>query len=52
MQGELNIVWDKLLPAFHPKKLKANKEEQTKLKETLSNLNAHPQPATSSAASK
>jgi CubicO group peptidase (beta-lactamase class C family) len=49
MQGELNVVWDKLLPAFHPKKLKANKEEQTKLKDTLSNLNAHqasaPRPA-------
>ena len=37
MQGELNVVWDKLLPAFQPKKLKPNKEEQTKLKETLSN---------------
>jgi CubicO group peptidase (beta-lactamase class C family) len=44
MQGELNIVWDNLLPAFHPKRLKANKEEQAKLKETLSNLNAHPAP--------
>lgn len=42
MQGELNVVWDKLLPAFHPKKLKANKEEQARLKETLANLNAHP----------
>src|SRR6267142_3622473 len=42
MQAELNIVWDKLLPAFHPRKLKTNKEEQAKLKETLANLSAHP----------
>lgn len=42
MQAELNIVWDKLLPAFHPKKLKSDKAEQIKLKETLANLNAHP----------
>ena len=41
MQGELNVVWDNLLPAFHPKRLKANKDEQAKLKETLANLNAH-----------
>jgi CubicO group peptidase (beta-lactamase class C family) len=42
MQAELNIVWDKLLPAFHPKRLKANREEQAKLKEALASLNAHP----------
>jgi CubicO group peptidase (beta-lactamase class C family) len=41
MQAELNVVWDKLLPAFHAKKLPANKEEQAKLKETLVNLAVH-----------
>ncbi|PYI88560.1 MAG: hypothetical protein DME26_03455, partial [Verrucomicrobia bacterium] len=38
MQAELNVVWDKLLPAFHAKKLPANKQEQAKLKETLAHL--------------
>jgi CubicO group peptidase (beta-lactamase class C family) len=38
MQAELNVVWDQLLPAFHPKKLPANKEEHNKLKETLNKL--------------
>lgn len=40
MQAELNVVWDKLLPAFHSKKLPANQAEQTKLKDTLANLTA------------
>ena len=38
MQGELNVVWDKLLPAFHSGKLPANAQEESKLKATLSNL--------------
>lgn len=38
MQGELNLVWDKLLPAFHDKALPENKAEQAKLAETLGNL--------------
>lgn len=41
MQAELNIVWDKLLPAFHDKQLRADKPEQNKLKELLSNLAVH-----------
>lgn len=41
MQAELNVVWDKLLPAFHDKRLRADKAEQIKLKETLSNLAVH-----------
>ena len=41
MQAELNIVWDKLLPAFHDKRLRADKRAQIKLKETLSNLVVH-----------
>lgn len=38
MQAQLNVVWEKLLPAFHPKRLPSNKPEQAKLKETLANL--------------
>ena len=38
MQAELNIVWDKLLPALQPAPLPENAEEQAKLKATLSNL--------------
>jgi CubicO group peptidase (beta-lactamase class C family) len=38
MQAELNIVWDKLLPAFQKAPLAANAEEQGKLKQTLANL--------------
>lgn len=41
MQAELNVVWDKLLPAFHDKRLRADKTEQLKLKDTLSNLAVH-----------
>lgn len=38
MQGELNVVWDKLLPAFHAKPLPRDAKEQAKLKEALANL--------------
>ena len=38
MQAELNIVWDKLLPAFQGAPLPPNSDEETKLKETLANL--------------
>jgi hypothetical protein len=41
MQAELNVVWDKLLPAFHDKRLRAAKPEQVRLKETLGNLAVH-----------
>ena len=40
MQAELNVVWDKLLPAFHAKKLPAIPTEQSKLKDSLANLTA------------
>lgn len=42
MQAELNVVWDKLLPAFQPKRLRANKEELRKLRKTLANLAVRP----------
>jgi hypothetical protein len=44
MQGQLNLVWDKLLPAFQAKSLEANKVEQEKLKQVLANLSAREGP--------
>ena len=38
MQKELNVVWDKLLPAFQNAALAPNADEEAKLKQTLSNL--------------
>ncbi len=38
MQAELNVVWDKLLPAFHAQALPANVEEEKKLKEVMAGL--------------
>ncbi len=38
MQAELNIVWDKLLPAFQSAPLPANADEEAKLKQTLAGL--------------
>ena len=38
MQAELNVIWDKLLPAFQDKPLPANAEEEAKLKEKLASL--------------
>ena len=41
LQAELNVVWDKLLPAFHVEALPANADEDEKLKETLAGLEVH-----------
>ncbi|HSI65225.1 MAG TPA: serine hydrolase, partial [Candidatus Saccharimonadia bacterium] len=38
MQAELNVVWDKLLPAFQEKPLPADASAEAKLKEKLANL--------------
>lgn len=38
MQGQLNVVWDKLLPAFHPASLPANESEALLLKRALGAL--------------
>ncbi len=38
MQAELNVVWDKLLPAMQSAPLPENAEEQAKLRHTLANL--------------
>jgi len=40
IQAELNIVWDKLLPAFSDKPLNKNPAALTKLKATISQLKA------------
>ena len=40
MQGELNIVWDKLLPAFNDNPLQENSDELAKLKATITGLKA------------
>jgi CubicO group peptidase (beta-lactamase class C family) len=42
MQAEINVVWDKLLPAFGVAALPANGPEEAKLKETRGGLKAHP----------
>jgi CubicO group peptidase (beta-lactamase class C family) len=42
MQGELNAIWDHLLPAFQSKPLPANAAGQEKLNEMVANLTAHP----------
>ena len=42
MQAELNVVWDNLLPAFHPGPLPANSAEETKLKQAFANLEVRP----------
>ncbi len=41
MQTELDLVWDKLLPAFQPGPLPANAVEQRELQQVTANLTAH-----------
>jgi CubicO group peptidase (beta-lactamase class C family) len=41
--GEMNAVWDNLLPAFHPEKLPENSAAQEKVKAAISKLTAHPE---------
>ena len=42
MQGELNVVWDYLLPAFHDKSLPEDSTEQTRLREAIATLEVKP----------
>ncbi len=42
MQAQLNVVWEKLLPAFQGGPLAANPAEEAKLKQTLANLEVRP----------
>ena len=50
MQGVMNLVWDKLLPAMQPKRLRADKESRKKLEQTLAGLTLKPQQGTGSPA--
>ena len=50
MQAELNVVWDKLLPAFHAAPLPANAAEEERLKQKLGSLEARPPTPKKSAA--
>jgi CubicO group peptidase (beta-lactamase class C family) len=43
MQGELNVVWEKLLPAMGDKPLPENSAAVEKLKQAIDKLEAHPQ---------
>jgi CubicO group peptidase (beta-lactamase class C family) len=43
MQGELNAIWDNLLPAFHAEALPDDAAGQKKLKQAVANLEAHPE---------
>jgi CubicO group peptidase (beta-lactamase class C family) len=42
MQRELNVVWDKLLPAIHESPLPSNPTEEASLKEALAHLTVRP----------
>lgn len=41
MQGVLNLIWEKLLPAMEKTSLSANKAEESNLKKTLASLSMH-----------
>jgi CubicO group peptidase (beta-lactamase class C family) len=41
MQGELNVVWDKLLPAFHDERLPADEAALRQLRQTATELTVH-----------
>jgi CubicO group peptidase (beta-lactamase class C family) len=45
MQGELNVIWDKLYPAFQSEPLPNDAAAQEKLKQSEANLTAHPKKA-------
>jgi CubicO group peptidase (beta-lactamase class C family)/predicted neuraminidase len=45
MQGQLNLVWDKLLPGLRDKALPEDKAEQEKLRQALAGLKARSKPA-------
>lgn len=42
MQAVLNVIWDKLLPVFQPRRLKANPAGRQELKEKLARLEVRP----------
>lgn len=48
MQGVMNLVWEKMLPSFGPKRLKADATSQKKLAEKLAGLTVRPVEGTAS----
>ena len=42
MQGELDALWEHLLPAFQSKALPADSDSEEKLKQAVASLVAHP----------
>lgn len=42
MHGELDAIWDHLLPVFEAKPLPENAAEDEKLNQAVANLVAHP----------
>lgn len=42
LEGELNAIWDNLLPAFQPTPLPPNPAAQQRLQQAIANLVAHP----------
>ena len=42
MQGELNAIWEKLLPGFEGEPLPEDATGQEKVKQVISRLEAHP----------
>jgi CubicO group peptidase (beta-lactamase class C family) len=44
MQGVMNLVWDKILPALQSKPLDADEDSDKRLTDTLQGLTLHPQP--------
>lgn len=49
MQGIMNLVWDKLLPALQPQKLKADRAGHARLTDALGRLTIRPQDGSGSA---
>jgi len=43
MQGVMNLAWEKLLPAMQPRRLRADREADKQLRETLAGLTMHAQ---------
>ncbi|MEO8351317.1 MAG: serine hydrolase [Chthoniobacteraceae bacterium] len=43
LQGELDLIWDNLLPAFQAEPLPEDAASQEKLKQTVAKLTAHPE---------
>jgi CubicO group peptidase (beta-lactamase class C family) len=52
LQRELNVAWDKLLPAFNPGAILEDPAAQERLRTTIASLAAHPAPPATTQAAK